>query len=124
MARKKGPTPGPWEVEIGGNYLSIYQVAKMKNARRYLGRENGHVAGVKTPSMSSVTPYLPDAYLIAAAPEILEAVRATRNVIGNILTDSQLDTRTKCGKTLRQWWRLCEDAIKKADRWKKRRSYQ
>lgn len=35
--------------------------------------------------------------------EMARALKEQDDVINNILTDSQLDTRTKCGKTLRQY---------------------
>lgn len=33
----------------------------------------------------------------------IEALKQTYSIMNNILTDSQLDTRTKCGKTIRRY---------------------
>ena len=51
--------------------------------------------------------------LVAAAPEMAEALEMTYNVINNILTDSQLDTRTVCGQTIRQYSQKVEGVLKK-----------
>lgn len=35
-------------------------------------------------------------------------LRTQHNILVNILTDSQLDTRTKCGQTLRSYFKKIE----------------
>lgn len=52
--------------------------------------------------------------LISASPDMREAVEKTYDVIRNILTDSQLDARTKCGLTIREWDAKCKAALAKA----------
>lgn len=55
-----------------------------------------------------------DATLMAASPDLLDALTQTENIIRNILTDSQLDQRTECGRTIRQWSTTVKAAINKA----------
>ena len=44
-----------------------------------------------------------DIYVDAEIERLTKALRSTYNVMVNILTDSQLDIRTACGRTIRQW---------------------
>lgn len=96
-------TPGPWGFEDKDN---LHMVTAGKDRK-------GRFVYVCDPSYSPRGNESANAKLIVAAPELLKALRATTNVIRNILTDSQLDTRTKCGKSIRQWYGLCEAAIRK-----------
>ncbi len=52
-------TPGPWRIEMTGNYMRLYMPGPLKGdvARGYVGEDN--------------------ARLIAAAPELLEALEDT-----------------------------------------------
>lgn len=43
--------------------------------------------------------------------KLREALIMQHNVIINILTDSQLDTRTKCGQTIRQYVCVVEELL-------------
>jgi len=58
---------------------------------------------------------LANAHLIAAAPAMYEALKQTFNVMENILTDSQLDTRTLCGLTIREWSTKVRAALAQAE---------
>lgn len=46
---------------------------------------------------------------------MLEALKRTKEVINNILTESQLDQRTTCGLTLRTYQATVEEAIRLAE---------
>ena len=51
--------------------------------------------------------------LLAEAPAMYEALKMQHNVIINILTDSQLDTRTQCGETIRIYCEVVDEILKK-----------
>lgn len=45
---------------------------------------------------------------------LVEALKQTAHVINNILTDSQLDQRTPCGQTIRQYQQTVAAALAQA----------
>ena len=54
------------------------------------------------------------AYIVRACnahDELVKALEQAENIICNILTDSQLDTRTACGVTVREFHRTTKNAL-------------
>ena len=59
--------------------------------------------------------YIKQCPLHTAAPAMYEALSKAHNIITNILTDSQLDTRTPCGQTIRRYRKTVEQALAQAE---------
>ena len=57
-----------------------------------------------------------NARLIAASPDLYEALKQADNIIRNILTDTQLDTRTACGATIREYYKRVTQALAQVER--------
>ena len=89
-------TPGPWETREGQIY-----------------NESGKTHCL-IPYWNSGEQEESTARLIAAAPELLSALQEQHSVICNILTDSQLDERLECGRTIREYLETTRAAIRKA----------
>lgn len=91
-------TPGPWGriVELG---CDVYAISKDPESHTFVAE-----CAIEE-----------DARFIAAAPAMYEALKQTFNVMENILTDSQLDTRTPCGLTIREWESKVRIALAQAE---------
>ena len=49
--------------------------------------------------------------LFFKVPKILELLKLQNHIINNILTDSQLDIRLNCGKSIREYSNKMEDLM-------------
>lgn len=100
-------TPGPWKAVKT-------DIFRYKIIAPELGTYPNTIARVGLPG-GSADVLEGNAALLAEALAMYEALKMQHNVIINILTDSQLDTRTKCGKTIRIY---CESVDKILERLK------
>lgn len=129
MKKKTKHTPGPWRLENDAQGPCMVMHPTLKGvAIASLSDLFRPVNGFHEPALRKPEPcpetkdvtYRPErvanARLIAASPDLLEALVETEKVIRNILTDSQLDERTACGLTLRRWSEKCKAAISKAEK--------
>ncbi len=93
-------TPGPWTIQ------------RSTDTQTYIRGDDGESVA----NLYRLQPRVEaNASLIAAAPAMYEALQATYNVMVNILTDSQLDTRTACGLTIREWTKATREALAQAE---------
>ena len=102
-------TKGPWELGRNGDI----EAGDVFSADR-VSICNVYDATLKCQQIEARNEAFANARLIAAAPDLLEALQQTKNVIRNILTDSQLDTRLPCGVTIRKYSKSIDAAIAKA----------
>lgn len=56
-----------------------------------------------------------DSKLIAVAPELYDLFKRQDKIINSILTDSQLDIRLECGRTLREYTKSVRELLKKLE---------
>lgn len=90
MTHKTAHTPGPWHVGMAPGPI-VY------------GADSSQVADLRgdlLPRPETIA----NLRLICAAPALLEALEEAEHILRNILTDSQLDARLDCGKTVRQFY--------------------
>lgn len=108
-------TPGPWVVSIGPP-----EHVRISPIKTRIIPADGRDMIITTAEYGVYGPRNPmeaeaNANLIAAAPAMYEALKQTCNVMENILTDSQLDTRTLCGLTIREWSTKVRAALAQAE---------
>ena len=95
-------TPGPWWIDEDGDYLCICD----GEVNEYGEREEVATLACNRPSLRHCQPA--NARLIAAAPELLEALRAALGTIQYLLTNSDNGPADNCLGVI-------EEAIAKAE---------
>jgi hypothetical protein len=78
-------TPGPWEIMFGGNFIRIGCAGYKNEANRqkYLGYKAGGIAELDLPGIGRAQDKTAraNAHLIAAAPELLNALKAVQALL-------------------------------------------
>lgn len=98
-------TKGPWKANaiLHGRIVGDFTI---KNAEKYqINNHNATIATVYRPH---------DASLIAAAPELLSALRGMLEMVSAVLTEEQLSF-PQCGTTIRNAINPAMDAIARAE---------
>lgn len=105
-------TPTPYHVERPFGETGVYIAANTTALVCKLYPVDGRIVAAGQETTEATAEFICRA--ANCHDELLAALEATYNVITNILTDSQLDQRIPCGRTIRDWASLVAAAIKKA----------
>lgn len=115
MGKKRAHTPGPWEYRIGGNFVDVGRRGYVEETRKatYLGRAQGVIANMtmRFGDKAHDSIIVANARLIAAAPEMLEALKAFLDSRGTV--EAEPEHCPSCKAT-----HLAKSAIAKATKGK------
>ena len=114
-------TPGPWEVDCRTGCFAVRRRGDKLNCLSEASRDSIVFQNGRSEELSEPNGYryltdeqIANAYLIASAPELLEALKLARDFIRNGIEYGYIDTPSQCSPEA-QTLGIIVDAIKKAE---------